>query len=166
MKKVTVFSAAILGLLLFAGIARAEVKMAYVDLSRIFDEYTKRKSFDAALEQKGNTYKAERDKRLGELKQIQEKLNLLSEKESQSKRSDLEAKAQSLQEYDREKQTDLRKEQEEKMQEVLKDIEEVIKQYAEKQGYNLVFNNRVLIYESKDMDITDKIIEILNAKKQ
>lgn len=166
MKKVTVFSAVILGLLLIAGIARAEVKMAYVDLSRIFDEYTKRKSFDAVLEQKGNAYKVEREKRLSELKDIENKLTLLSEKESQAKKADLEAKAQAFQEYDRQKQTDLRKEQEERMQEVLKDIEEVIKQYAEKQGYTLVFNDRVLVYESKDMDITDKIIEILNAKKQ
>jgi len=53
------------------------------------------------------------------------------------------------------------------MKELLKDINEVIKQYAEKEGYTMVFNDRVLVYQDKSLDITDKIIAILNkeAKK-
>ena len=38
----------------------------------------------------------------------------------------------------------------------------VIKQFAEKEVYTMVFNDRVLVYQDKSLDITDKIIAILN----
>ncbi|MBU2258780.1 MAG: OmpH family outer membrane protein, partial [Candidatus Omnitrophica bacterium] len=40
------------------------------------------------------------------------------------------------------------------------------KQYSEKEGYTLVFNDRVLIYQSKNLDITDEVIKILNKDKK
>jgi Skp family chaperone for outer membrane proteins len=48
------------------------------------------------------------------------------------------------------------------MKEIFKDIEEAVKQYAEKEGYTLVFNDRVFVYQTKNMDITDKALDILN----
>ena len=57
----------------------------------------------------------------------------------------------------------MRKEQDERMKEILKDIEQAVKQYSEKEGYTLVFNDRVLVYQTKSMDITTQIIAILNA---
>ena len=51
-------------------------------------------------------------------------MNLLSDKEKETKKAELETKIKGLQEFDRQKQTDLRKEQDEKMKEILKDIEE------------------------------------------
>jgi len=34
--------------------------------------------------------------------------------------------------------------------------------YSEKEGYTMVFNDRVLVYQTKSMDISDKIIAALN----
>jgi Skp family chaperone for outer membrane proteins len=147
---------------LIAGVAHAADKLGYVDLSRIFSEYSKTKDYDKVLGDKQTGYEADRDKMVNEVKKFQEKLNLLSEKEKESKKGDLEGKIKGLQEFDRQKQTDLRKEQDEKMKEILKDIEDAVKQYSEKEGYTLVFNDRVLVYQTKSMDITDKIVDILN----
>lgn len=151
-----------LSLSLFIGRAWAADKLAYVDLSRIFSEYEKTKTYDKVLSDKESSYEGERNKKVDEIKQFQDKLNLLSEKDKEAKKPDLESKVKSLQEFDRQKQTDLRKEQDTKMKEILKDIEDAVKQYAEKEGYALVFNDRVLVYQTKSMDITDKILEILN----
>jgi len=151
-----------LSLFILTGLALAADKMGYVDLSRAFSEYGKTKDYDKILNDKQNVYAAERDKKVAEIKQLQDKFNLLSDKEKESKKTELENKVKDLQEYDRLKQTDLRKDQDEKMKEILKDIEDVVKQYAEKEGYTMVFNDRVLIYEVKSMDITDKVMEILN----
>lgn len=148
--------------LLLAGVAYAAEKFAYVDLSRIFSEYNKTKDYDKVLGDKENAYSTEREKKVNEVKSFQDKMNLLSDKEKAAKKTDLEEKVKSLQEFDRQKQTDLRKEQDEKMKEILKDIEEAVKKYSEKEGFALVFNNRVLVYEAKNLDITDKIVEILN----
>jgi len=169
MKKIILFlAAASFILIIFTGISFALDKFAYIDLSRTFGEYNKTKDFDKVLTDKMNSYETEREKKLTEFKQLEDKVNLLSEKEKEKKKAELNTKAEGIREFVRQKETDMRKEQDEKMKEILKDIEEAVKQYAEKEGYTLVFNDRVLIYENKSMDITDKIIEILNKgyKKQ
>ena len=163
MKKLVLATACFFSFFLSSSLLQAaELKFAYVDLSRIFNEYSKTKDYDKSLTSKEETYNTERDKKVEEIKQLQDKINLLSEKEKESKKGDLENKMKTLNDFDREKQTDLRKEQDEKMKEILKDIEDVIKQYAEKEAYTLVFNDRVLVYQNKSLDISDKIMELLN----
>ena len=144
--------------------AQAAEKFAYVDLSRIFSEYGKTKDYDKTLGDKENLYTAERDKKVSEVKSFQDKMNLLSEKEKEAKKADIETKVKTLQDFDRQKQADLRKEQDEKMKEILKNIEEATKKYSEKEGCTLVFNDRVLVYQNKSLDITNKILEILNKE--
>lgn len=163
MKKIVLMCGLLIFLLSVAvsGVYAAE-KFAYIDLSKTFSEYKKTKDYDKGLGDKEQLYTTERDKRVNEVKQLQDKLNLLSDKEKDAKKADVEAKIKDLQEFDRQKQTDLRKEQDEKMKEILKDIEDAVKQYSSKEGYTFVFNDRVLVYQDKTLDITDKIIEILN----
>ncbi len=161
-KAVRVLLASVFAVMIFSGIAAAEEKLAYVDLSKTFSEYKKTKDYDKILNDKTSAYESEREKKVNEVKQFQDKLNLLSDKEKQGKMPELEEKVKALQEFDRQRQTDLRKEQDEKMKEILKDIEDTVKLYAEKEGYSLVFNDRVLIYQKSNMNITDPIIAILN----
>jgi outer membrane protein len=156
------FWALIIGMALSTGAAYAADKFAYVDLTKIFSEYTKTKDYDKVLGDKQTAYESERDKRVAEVKGFQDKLNLLSDKEKDAKKGELETKIKDLQEFDRQKQADLRKEQDERMKELLKDINEAIKVYAEKEGYTMVFNDRVLVYQDKSLDITDKITAIVN----
>jgi len=165
MKKLAVL-VGVMGVLLLAGTSFAADKFGYVDLSRIFSEYGKTKDFDKSLSEKQNAYVAERDKKVNELKALEDKLNLLNDKEKESKRPEFDNKVKDFDSFRRQKETDLRKEQDEKMREVLKDIEEAVKQHAEKEGYTMVFNDRVLVYQTKTMDISDKIVEILNAKSK
>jgi len=161
-KKFLFFGVVIFALTILVGQAAAADKFAYVDLSRTFSEYGKTKDYDKALTEKETSYNTERDKKINDIKQFQDKMNLLSDKEKEAKKAELETKVKDLQDFDRQKQTDLRKEQDERMKELLKDIEEAVKQHAEKEGYTLVFNDRVLVYQTKSLDITDKIIVILN----
>lgn len=163
MKRIAVVVAgAVIGITMVAGVAQAADKLGYVDLSRIFAEYSKTKTYDKILSDKEEAYTAEREKRVNEVKTLQDKLSLLSDKEKEAKKGDLEAKVKALQEYDRQKQADLRKEQDEKMREILKDIEDAVKQYAAKEGYTMVFNDRVLVYQSASLNITDPVMAILN----
>lgn len=163
MKKIAVILGVIvLSLSFLKGLSLAADKFAYVDLSRVFAEYGKTKDYDKALTSKEAAYNTDRDKKINEIKQLQDKVDLLSDKEKEAKRPELENKIKTLQDFDRQKQTDLRKEQDEKMKEVFKDIDEAIKNYAGKEGFTLVFNDRVLLYQNKSLDISDKIIDIVN----
>jgi Skp family chaperone for outer membrane proteins len=92
----------------------------------------------------------------------------MSDKEKESKGTELETKIKTLQEFDRTKQTDLRKEFNEKKGEIIKDIEDAVKQFAEKEGYAYIFNEVGVVYRTKTVDITDKVLDSLNKnyKKQ
>jgi len=127
-----------------------------------FGEYGKTKDYDKTLNEKQNAYRTEIDNKTNEVKQFQDKVNLLSDKEKEAKKAEFETKVKGLQDFERQKLTDLRKEQDERMKEIFKDIEDAVKQYAEKEGYTLVFNDRVFVYQTKNMDITDKVMDILN----
>ncbi|MDD5130565.1 MAG: OmpH family outer membrane protein [Candidatus Omnitrophica bacterium] len=167
MKKIAVvFGGMVMSLILLAGSAHAADKFAYIDLSRAFGEYNKTKGYDKTLTDKEKVYTEERDKKVADLKAFQDKLSLLNDKEREAKGSELQTKVKEFQENDRKKQGDLRKEQDEKMKEILKDIEDAVKKYSEKEGYTMVFNDRVLVYQTKSMDITDQIIAILNGGKK
>lgn len=163
MKKIAMFiGAVILASTILVSAASAAEKFGYVDLGKLFSEYKKTKDYDKILSDKEQAFTAERDKKVNEIKQLQDKINLLSDKEKEAKKTDIETKIKDLQEYDRLKQTDLRKEQDDKMKEILKDIEDAVKQYSAKEGYTMVFNDRVLVYQDKSLDITSKITEILS----
>jgi Skp family chaperone for outer membrane proteins len=161
-KSAVVLGGAVLGLILATGIAQAADKFAYIDLSRTFSEYNKTKGYDKNLSEKEKNYTDDRDKKVAELKAFQDKLNLLNDKEREAKKDELQTKIKNFQDYDRTKQADLKKEQDEKMKEILKDIEEAVKKYSEKEGLTFVFNDRVLVYQNKTLDITSQVIEILN----
>lgn len=137
-------------------------KIGYIDLMRIAREYTKAQDYKKALDDKESSYKVEIDKKANELKQYQEKMNLLSDKEKEAKREEFDSKVKTLDDFVQQKRADLSKLDFDNTKEILKEIEDAVKQYAEKEGYSLVMDDRVLIYETKSMDITDKIIEILN----
>lgn len=150
-------------MILFSGIALAADKLGYIDLSRTFNEYNKTKGYDKTLNDKEKVFTDERDKKIADLKAFQDKLSLLSDKERETKKDELAAKVKAFQDFDRVKQAELKKDQEEKMKEILKDIEEAVKKYSEKEGYTFVFNDRVLVYQTKSMDITSQIVAMLNA---
>ncbi|MFH1281219.1 MAG: OmpH family outer membrane protein [Candidatus Omnitrophota bacterium] len=162
-KNVMVLGIAIISLVLFVSSAQAADKFAYIDLSRTFSEYSKAKAFEKTLNDKGKTYIDERDKKVADLKAFQDKLSLLNDKEREAKGAELQAKVKAFQEYDNQKKLELRKEEEEKSKEIFNEIAEAVNKYSEKEDYALVFNDQVLVYKTKSMEITNQIIAILNG---
>ena len=156
----------LLGLFLLSGVAFAADKFAYVDLSKTFSEYSKTKDYDKTLTEKEKVYTAERDKKANDLKQLRDKISLLTDKEKESKAADFQTKVKAFQDFVSQREGDLRKEQDERMREIMKDIQESVKKISEKEGYTLVFNDRVLVYSDKSYDITDKVIAALNNPKK
>lgn len=166
MKKLAVMlTAAFTGIIILTGLAYAQDKLAYIDLSRAFSEYNKTKDFDKKLTEKENSYITERDKKLGEFNTLKDKFALLSDKDKDAKKGELESKAKTLKDFVTKKEEELRKEQEDKMKEILKDIQDAVKVHSDKTGITVVFNDRVLVYQTKSMDITDSVLAILNKKR-
>lgn len=138
-------------------------KIGSVDVGKLFDEYEKTKEYSKGLEQKASSYEKERDVKISEIKQLQDKLNLLTEAEKEKQQKDLEDKVKAARDFTLTRETDLKKEGDGRLKEVAKDIEEATAQFAKKEGYTMIFNDRVFAYSNKANDITDKVLETLQA---
>ena len=137
-------------------------KVGYVDLSKVFDEYGKTKEYDAVLEKKHTEYEDARNKKLDKIREAQGKLALLKEEEKAKLQESIDKDKADLLEFDRQQQTDLKKQRDDKIREILLEIEKIVHDFAEKEKYALILNDRVLIYGDKTMDLTEKVLKLLN----
>jgi len=142
----------------------AGLKAGYLDVGKVFDEYKKTKDQDSLLEKDTKARQAERDKLVSEITRLRDEMELLSEKGKQDKQVIIDEKVKKLQEFDRAAKNDLKKKRDDMVTDILKDIDRVVQNYGKKEGYDLIFNDKVIVYKTDAMDITSDIIKILNAQ--
>jgi Skp family chaperone for outer membrane proteins len=155
--------------LIFLGItpfsyAASDYKFAYVDLSKVFDQYERTKESDKMLEKKASERQAQRDKSVEEIKKLKDEAELLSAKAKEEKQKLIDEKIQKLQDLDREVSTSLKKEKDEMLRDILKDIDKVITDYGKSEKYTIIFDDRFLLYKDTQLNITDQVIKILNER--
>lgn len=145
--------------------AQAEIKkIGYVDLSYIFDNYHKTKEYDKVLEADHKGYEVERNKKIDALREKQGQLGLLAEDKKAALEQDLQKLKEDLDNFDRQEKENLTKARNEKIREILLEIEKIVSAYAEKEGYDMIFNDRVLIYGAPVLNITQTVLDQLNAQ--
>lgn len=163
MKKHLLFIMLVMGVVMSAtsGFAQ-ESKIGFVNLSRLFDEYSKTKDYDAKLEVKHKNFEDARNQRIEKIRESQGKLALLAENKRAELEVDIENMKADLLEFDRQMKADLTKERNDKIREILLEIENKVSEYAQKEKYSLILNDRVLIYGAKTIDLTEELLKILN----
>jgi len=153
------------GLSLLGSVYAQEQKFAYVDVLKVFNEYQKTEKYDKKLQEDKASKTKDREKSVDEIKKLQEKLSIVSKDEKEKIQKDLEDKIKSLQQFENQATMELSKEYNNMMEEILKEINKTIKDYAEKNNISFVFKDAAMAYINPSLDITDKIIKILNAAK-
>lgn len=162
------------------------LKIAVIDMNRVFQEYNKTKINEAKLKKQADIYKeysTQLAQSLNKLRQEFIKLrddsqNLVytaAERENrrlnaQEKYRQTAAKEQELREYNRERQQQLRDEYEKLRSSILNDISNVVTEKCLAEGYGLVLdksgrtlnNIPFVVYSSRMLDITDSVIKRLN----
>jgi len=149
----------------FAGVSAVsakELKMAYVDLAKIFDEYKKTKDAEASLAAKAKGKEDERKGMVDDLRKMKDEQSLLSEKAKADKQKLIDDKIRILQEFDMKTRDELVKERNDMLGGILKDIESLVTAYAKEQGYDLILNSRMLLYGNEQIDLTNEIMTRLN----
>ncbi len=139
-----------------------DLKIAYVDLSRVFDNYQKTKEQDGVLQKDSEAFQKERDVMINKVRDAQGKLALMKENEKQKLQADIEKQKAELIEFDKAKRTELAQKRDGKVKEILLEIEKVVSEYAKKEGYDYILNDRVLIYGNKENNVTEAILKNLN----
>ncbi len=162
MKVARILSIMVVGLMITSAAFAKDMKIGYVDLSRLFDNYQKTKEFDAQLQRQGESFTKDRDGMIAKIRDAQGKLALLKEDEKNKLNDSIEKQKADLIEYDKQKRTELAKQRDEKVREILLEIEKIVSDMAKREGYDYILNDRVLVYGDQTQNITDKVLKILN----
>jgi len=102
--------------------------------------------------------------KIEKIRESESKLALLKEDQKKILEEEINVMKGDAQEFVRQEQSDLTKERNEKIREILLEIEKIVSDYAEKENYDVILNDRVLIYGNPAKNLTEKMLTILNAK--
>lgn len=174
-------------LFVFATATFAQVKIATVDLAKIFDGYSRAKTAEAAIEAKIQKATAETQRRQAEgralvtqMQDLAQKYNNaalsqaardVAKKQARELEDKIEAKKNEFERY----QTDVRKnlmvEENSQRLKIYNEIQNAAIAVARKQGANIILNTSektaaglpVVVYSEKNWDITNAVLNTLNA---
>lgn len=139
-----------------------DLKIGYVNMRRVFHEYKKTKDFNQKLEGEDAKVKKEIDKKTQAIRKLRDSIDLLSEDAKQKKQPELRQKIKDLDDFRRNKVEGFLQKKDAMFKEIREDILAVSTEYAKKNNYNILFDEAVFVYSTKNYDVTDKIIKELN----
>jgi outer membrane protein len=159
---------AALFVLVFASLSQVQaqeaLKIGFVNTERIFREANPSKAATAKIEQEFSRREKELQEMAGRLKAMSDKLDkdgpILSDSDRMKRQRELADLDKDFQRRQREFREDLNQRRNEELATVLDRTNKVIKQIAEAEKYDIVFQEAV--YISQRIDITDKVLKALN----
>jgi outer membrane protein len=141
-----------------------ELKIGYVNLAKVFDNYVKTKALDANLEKKGKQKESELEGRVNELKALRQGLELLSDEAREAKAREIEQKADDLQRFRNATARDLRRERDKIAKELLLEIQQGLEEYAKANGFSVILDSQSLLYGQGALDVTEDVLALLNGR--
>jgi outer membrane protein len=139
-------------------------KIGYIQTAKILSTFEKAKRYSAELESKASLAKAELEKKVAEIKKMEDGLALLQDKEKEKKQLDIEAKIGELNNFKAAKDRELQSESNSKMKDMAKDIDAAMQKFAKDNGYTIIFEENAVFFIDKQYDVTDKFSEFLNKQ--
>jgi len=139
-----------------------DLKIGYVDIFKVFNDYEKTKEYDQKLEVRKSAAEEKLEAKKETIEKLQNKLDLLKDSEKEKEEAKLEKEVNEYRDLEREIFTDIKKERDDKMKDIIKDINIIIKDYAQKNNFDLIVNANTVLYGSATMDITDQILKVSN----
>lgn len=156
--------AAIAALCVASQVHAQESRIGFVNTERIFREATPAKAAQVKIDQEFSKRDKELQDVAARLKAMSEKLDkdiaLITEAERAKRQRELTDLDKDFQRKQREFREDLNQRKNEELASVLERTTRVIKQIAEAEKYDIVFQDAV--YASPRIDITDKVLKALN----
>ena len=144
--------------------AAGKERFATVDIGKIFDEYEKTKKYDQEFQTEGRLKQEERDAIVHEVRRLRDEQALLSEDARSEKQGAIEGKLKELEKFDGDVRQTLGEKRNKAVREVFQDIENVLMQYGERKGYDIIFNDRALLYRNKLFDVTPDVVKELSDR--
>ncbi len=164
---------ALVGIILFclSGFAEEGLKIGYVDINRVFEAYDRETGISEVMKaEREKTAKEylERDQEIKEEnKKLREKASVLSDKEKEKRRKNIQKKIQEIISFQQ-----VRKEKEqEPVREALIEIYKAVETVGKRGDFDIIIEKReglfgkMVLFAKKSLDLTDRILKEL-LKKQ
>ena len=149
-------------------------KIAIVDSQKVLDKSLLGKKMKNELEKIRANYAADLEAKGKEIQKLQNEIKILSSSEKTSsiankeefdeKTRILKIKIYDIKQLDEKYGNDFRKEETKKFKYIIKIIQEIMDEIGKKEGYLLIKNKRGVAYFPEDIDITDKVIKLLDSR--
>lgn len=161
-------TACFLAILMMLGLSlpafAVEMKVAYVDVGEVFDNYQKTKDQDLVLKTAGEAKEKERNDMMAKIRSSEDELALLAADARASKQEQLIEKKRQLEDFDRNVRQQLAEQRDKVVREIFQEIDVIVQDLSAKGGYDMIFNKRVLLAQKKSFDVTAQVSAEL-AKK-
>ncbi|MAE24979.1 MAG: hypothetical protein CMI64_04690, partial [Pedosphaera sp.] len=167
--------------------ASAQVKVATLDLQKVFDSYWKTKQISDNLQGQGKEYEEQREKLVQQYQKLNEEFRVLREaiedpaaselgkekrtKEADAKLAEIRELEQSINDYDNTTRTQITETQNRMKKNIVREIRETVAGIARKDNYNMVLDiaalartdTPIVLYHDGSADITEKVLTQMNA---
>ncbi len=146
-----------------------EQKTAYVDTTKIVQEYKEMKDVEADFTSKSDSVRQQLDSVARvfqqEVQAYQSEMNSMSQAERQEKEQELMQKQQMLQQQQQMQSNRLREQSTVVMDSIVNKIKDYVKEYGEENNYTYIFGSNEsanIMYAEEGLDITQDILKELN----
>ena len=176
MKRV-VLSVGVLGAVLWAGAAPAELKLGYIDSEVIKERLPEFKAAQRKLDQLRQEFEREAKDREAKLLKLQEDFRkqelLMSEARKAEMQAEFDEKVRQLQEFTQQKfgpDGELMKKNVELSSPIFEKINAALQELAKEEGYDFIFDAAApgtgLIFADEKYDLTEKLLKRLEEKRE
>lgn len=140
------------------------LKIGFVNLARVFDEYQRTKDSEAGLEARGKQKQAQLEAQFNELKKLRQGLELLNDQAREAKAREIEEKSDQFKRTKSQSERELVGQRNQVAKAILDEIGQVVSEYAKTNGFSLVLDQRSLLYGQDAYDLTNEILSTLNER--
>ena len=148
-----------------------DFKTAYVDTSKLLEEYTEAKDIEEKYKSKGEEMgkqlEAEVVRFRSEAAAFQKNAQTYGPQWAQQKGAELQQKEQELSYAQQAILRQLQEESGKEMDSLVKDVKKFIKEYGKEKGYNYIYGTgdaATVLYAKEEYDITNEVVKLLNDK--
>lgn len=141
-----------------------DLKIGFVDLKKVIDEYKKVKDGEDELRKDVEAKTIKRETLIKEIRTLRKGMDLLKDKQKQKKQKELDVKIMELQDLTYEMRTDLRQKRDEKFINIMKEVKAVMEEYGQSRKYDLIIEGELLHYKNDKLNATNDIIKMLNQR--
>lgn len=160
----------IASLLLVTAMARAEVKIGYVDMQKAIQSTDAGKKAKTELEGEFEKKKKDLQKKEADLKKmgedLEKKKSVLSEEALGKKQAEFQEEMLKYRDNLGKSQLEIQKKERDLTAPILEKMKKVIEKVAKDKGYNMILENSAMVlYADKGSDLTDDVVKAFEKEK-